>query len=544
MVAAHSVEVAEAGAEVLAVGGSAADAAVAMGWMACVREVAMTGVGGVGVLVHHDGSSGETREIAFYGRTPAGLRANAFSSHLLPAGRPSFFGWRAVADAANERGALAVGVPAYARGLDLLHTRHGRLAWRDLVAPAARLARDGYLPTEEDTALFAAHETTLRRFPGTAQTYLRDGIPVPEGPYHGSGRPLVQPELADTLDLVARDRSDGIHLGQVADSVSRCVAAGGGVLTSRDLSRSAATQGPGLRGRYRDLEVVTSSGLNGGVTLIHMLNLAERQDLRNVPVGCAQWYHRLAQVIDVAWRERYRLLGDDENLDESIALLADKAYAASPVGLGTDIRADADSAGVDPGGLDTTHLIAADRDGSVVTLTQTLGTAFGSFVLDPDTGVLLYNATAWMNPEPGTPNSVGPWKRQLGHAAPVVLTREGRLVAALGCPGGRRLVTALLQVVVAMVDGGMDVQSAIAVPRIHHEGGPPGSDPAAGSALEVDDRVDSSVAAELSRLGHHLVPRTETATQAFFGRPLGLEVTSDGYLGGADVMRGSLAIGL
>lgn len=563
MVVAHNVEAAEVGASVLQDGGTAFDAAIAASMTTAVRETAMNSIGGVGVLLAHSAATGRTTEINFYGRTPRGLAEDTFVPYLLErdAARAAF-GWRGVAESRNERGALSVGVPTYVAGLAELHARHATRPWRDLLQPAIELAEAGYVADEEDVNYFANHFTTLNGFAEFRRVFLGNGIPMPSGFYQGMGLPVVQSDLAATLRTIAEQGPEAFYSGPIAETLAAHVQRLGGFLSTQDLADYRPSTSEGMVGSYRGYEIVTTSGMTGGLTLLEMLNLAEQFDLGAMDRRDGEFWHVLAEIHRQAWTDRFCYVGDPEGVDVPTDALVDKAYAQSlmagfprheapersrpgdPWGhLG---RTDPASArATDPGGKDTTHLAVADAEGNVVTLTQTLGLAFGSCVVVPTTGVLLYDVTMWMNPEPGTPNSVGPWKNQLGHATPVMIKKDGVPVAALGAPGGRRVVSAMFQTVVNMIDFGMDVQTAIGEPRIHIEGADPSApEGPAVRTLLVDDRLDEGIIADLRRRGHDVQPVRETGTQAYLAKPLGIEFADGELIGGVDVFRRSTGIGV
>lgn len=562
MVVAHNVEGAEAGVAVLRAGGNAFDAAVATSFVTAVRETAMNGVGGCGVLLSHSGATGRTEEINFYGRTPAGLAEDVFVPYLYDQGG-SAFGWKGVEGARNERGFLSVGVPTYVAGLAELHARHGSMPWDELLRPAAALARTGFAADEEDTVWFASHLEHLAAYEEISRTFLSHGIPAPSGFYQGDLAPVVQADLARTIDALAADGPDALYRGPVGAAIAAHVQAEGGVLSTADLARYRPDSGDGLRSTYKGYEVVASSGMTGGLTLVQMLNLAEQVDLSRHDRWSGQCLHLIAEIMRQAWTDRFVYVGDPEGSTVPMDALTGKAYAA---GLLEDFphdlvpaatrpgdpwpysALDAPAPGApagDPGGRDTTHVAVADGEGNVVTLTQTLGLGFGSCVIAPGTGVNLYDVTMWMNPEPGTPNSVGPWKRQLGHATPVMLLKDGAPVVALGAPGGRRVVTAMFQCIVNIVDFGMDVQEAIAAPRLHCEGADP-SAPVGPARYEVlvDDRVPREGLDDLARRGHEIRAVTETTTGNITAKPLGIQFAGGELLGGVDIFRRSVGIGI
>jgi gamma-glutamyltranspeptidase/glutathione hydrolase len=566
MVVSHNHEAAEAGIAILAKGGNAFDAAIAMSFVTAVREVAMNGIGGVGVLLAHSADTGDTTEINFYGQTPEGLAEDTFVPYLAEPKSPgaqSSFRFRRVQDARNERGYLSVGVPTLVAGLAKLHELSGTLPWEDLIRPAVQLAEEGYAPDDEDTFFFATHLKHLKNFPEIHDIFLADGIPMPGDFYQGPSAPVRQADLAKTLFGIASDGVESFYHGPVAQTIVDHVRANGGVLSTNDFATVRPEVGGGLRGTYKGYEVITASGMTGGVTLMEMLNLAEALDLGSMERWSGHCLHLIAEVMRQAWTDRFLYVGDPSGATVPLDGLTDKRYARTLLdGFPTEHApargrpgdpwpfsslerpGDQRLAG-DPGGRDTTHLAAADGDGNVVTLTQTLGMAFGSCVVAPTTGVNLYDVTVWMNPVPGTPNSVGPAKKQAGHATPVILCKDGKPVVALGAPGGRRVVTAMFQTILNIVDFGMDVQEAIGAPRIHCEGADP-ADPAGPTEGDVlaDDRINAGTLGDLLGRGHRVRTVHETGNQAYLARPLGIQLSNGELFGGVDVFRRSLGIGL
>ena len=564
MAVAHNREGAEIGADVLARGGNAYDAMVAMSFATAVRETAMNSIGGCGVLLAHSAATGTVHEINFYGRTPAGLAEDVFVPYAeASADGGAAMGWDALRDAVNERGALSVGVPTYVAGLAALHESGATMPWSELLQPAIDLAREGFVADEEDVVYAANHLRHLEAGGEIARVLLADGIPMPSGFYQGRGRPVVQPDLARTIDAIARGGADAFYRGPIAEAMARSVQAAGGVLTTDDLARYRPESDPPLLARYRGYEVVASSGMTGVLTLIQMLNLAEQLDLGALPRWSGQCLHLIAEVMRQAWTDRFVYVGDPTGATVPVDALIDPAYAASLVAdfprdhvpdrtrpgnpwpfSALEAPSTSPWAG-DPGGHETTHCVTADADGNVVTLTQTLGLAYGSCVMPEGTGVSLYDVTMWMNPRPGTPNSVGPWKTQLGHATPVMLLKDGKPVAALGAPGGRRVVTSMFQTIVNMIDFGMDVQEAIGAPRLHLEGANP-SRPVGPSVrtLLIDDRVPTDTLDDLRARGHEVRPVYETGTTNFLAKPLGIAFDHGGLVGGVDVFHKSLGIGV
>lgn len=535
VVAAHNPEATMIGRRVMRDGGTAIDAAIAMSAATAVRETAMTGLGGVGVLLVHSAATERTSEVTFYGRTPEALAEDTFLPLLESEDGPrGTFGFRGVRDSLNERGFLSVGVPGYVAGIGALHEGWGSVPWGDLLAPAAALARSGFGVDEEDVYFLATVEEHLRRFPEVTRIFLGPDRLLPHDLTWRQG------DLASTIERIAAAGYREFYDGEVGQSIARHVEENGGALRRADLRKMSADVGDGLRGMYHGYEVVTSSGPNGGVTLLEMLNLAEQLGLRELKHNSAQYLHLVIEIMRRAWTDRMVHLSGE---GAAVGGLVSREYAESIASristhtVPTEVSAEDPWPYSDvprPAGLNqaprgeshqTTHVLAADRYGNVATITQTLGHCYGSGIVPPGTGVTLNDLVYWFNPEPGTLNSVGGWRRPLGHATPTILLQGSRPILALGAPGSRKIVTAIFQIIMNVVDHGMGIQEAIEAPRIHSEG----ADPARPEGLPMrtvtlDHRIERSLVEDLLSRGHHAVMGRDSSTRYLFARPLGVQL--------------------
>ncbi len=472
VVAAHPLA-ARAGLEILRAGGSAADAAVATALALAVVEPYSSGLGGGGVIVTFDAAAGRAAALDCRETAPLASRSELY----LRAGRPD--------TALSQDGALAVATPGLVRGLWELHDAAGRLPWASLVRPAADLARGGFAVD----SLFAARVAERApRFNAAARAVFLPGGAVP-----CPGAVLVQPDLAATLDAVAAGGAGAFYTGPVAEAIAGGVRAEGGVLTAADLAGYRAVWREPLRGTYRGLTLWTMPPpSSGGVLLIEMLNVLEGFDLSAAGYGSADAWHPMIEAMKFAFAERSRWLGDPDFFHVPVARLTGRAHADS---LRARIRPDAAIpwrlAGAPPARADsakagrghTTHLSVVDRDGNAVAATLTVNLTFGSGLVAPGTGVVLNDEIDDFALAPGVPNAFGlvggeanaiaPRKRPLSSMTPTIALKDGRVFLVLGSPGGSRIITAVLQVLVNVVDFGMDIEQAVRVPRIHHQWLPP-----------------------------------------------------------------------
>ena len=543
LVVAEHPQGAEVGAGVLARGGNAVDAAVATAFAMTVVEPFMSTIGGSGTMIVHVARRGETHVVDFNVCAP--LAGHESMYRLVGGVAQALFAWPRVADDANVHGYRSVAVPGSVAGLSLALERFGSMELRDVLAPAIELAAGGFVHDWYLALTTAKFVEELSAFPASAATYLRNGRSVYRPPsLDGPGDVATYPDLAESLRLIARDGPDAFYRGALGQAIVDHVRAHGGLLTQEDLITYRAHVVPALRGRYRDLELAFSPGATGGITALEMLNILEQFPAAQVGAGSVAGLHRRAQASARAFADRFAHLGDPAHVKAPWERLASKVYARQ---IASELRRR--SAGAGQGSLPTatrrrgrraeseectTHICVVDGQRNMVALTHTATSTFGSRVVVPGTGILLGNGMIWFDPEPGKPNSVGPGKRALVNVVPVLAFRREAPYFALGAPGGRRIISAIPQVVANLADGRRSFQAAIEAPRLHVE----------GEELMVDDRVGERVVEGLERLGHRVTPRTETYATSNFAKPVGIRVTKQGLEAGLDQFRPASAAGL
>jgi gamma-glutamyltranspeptidase/glutathione hydrolase len=435
---------------------------------------------------------------------------------------------------------LAVGVPGTVAGLALAHEKYGsgKLSLADLIAPAIRLASQGF-PVEDDTAdsLPRAKER-LARWPSSASLFLNGGEPLHEGDR------LLQFDLADTLRAVAQDGPHAFYRGSIAGEIADAVVKAGGIMTKDDLANYRALERPVVRGTYRGYDIVSMPPpSSGGVALIEMLNILEGYDLAKLGRG-EQSLHDLIEAMKRAYADRAVFMGDPDAVKMPIAGLLSKKYAAAlRAGIGDKATPAADiHAGkpTDFEGKNTTHFSVIDRDGNAVSNTYTLNFSYGLGLVADGTGVLLNNELDDFTSKPGTANAYGllgfnanlpaPNKRPLSSMTPTIVLKDGKPFLITGSPGGSRIITTVLQVISNVIDFHMTVDKAVSAPRLHNQWQPEGTFAEPAFAPDVLDA--------LQRRGHKIVP-TEPHTSAN-----SILVTPNGYVGAADTRtRGALAAG-
>jgi gamma-glutamyltranspeptidase/glutathione hydrolase len=544
----------EAGAEMLRRGGNAVDAAVAAGYAIGVVEPFNSGLGGIAVLVHHESRSGRTTVVDGTGALPAAIRPDQFELVGEPTAE-SVYGWPEVADGANDTGWLTPAVPGMPACLGEAHERFGVLPRRDVLAPAIAFAEHGF-PVDWYVCLgLAVNQARLQRFAESRRVFLKEDGSVWRAPMLGvEGDVFRQADLGRTLRLIAEHGPDVVYRGEIAEAIATDVAANGGLLAYEDLVgyRARVSEG-GIVGEYRGHQVVGGPENTGFPTVLQALLLLEGYDLAAFGAGSVEEIHVLAEVQRLAFADRFLHLGDGDQVPVPLEGLLSRAYADERRELIDRGRATPDAAAGDPwahesafgraadranGGGEglTTHLTVVDRDRNMVSLLSTLGLHFGSAVVPRGTGIALNNGTMWFDPVPGSRNSIAPGRRIMTAGAPTIVLRDGAPLLAVGAPGGRRVISAVLQSIVNVVDHGMSAQDAVTMPRVHCE----------GRLTTADVRLGAERLDALRTLGHELDVREETFSTTYFGRPnmVMVDPATHDLVGGVNQYKPAYAIGL
>jgi gamma-glutamyltranspeptidase/glutathione hydrolase len=449
LVAAQHVGAAEVGADVLAAGGNAVDAALAAALALGVLEPWMSGLGGGGLMMIAT-AAGAVDAVDFGMVAPARLDPAAYP--LVEGRDDELFGWPAVLERRNLFGPLSIAVPGQAAGLALAHRHHASIPWAELCAPAIALARRGLPVSWHTTLRIAASARDLLRFDAARAAYLPDGAP-PAPRLDGEPAYLPLGRLAETLERLAEAGPEDLVTGGLARLLVSDIRAAGGVLEVDDLGRYQARRGTPLLAEHAGASFAVPGGLTAGPTFAQALSLIRGRVPGGAPGPAA--YSAWAEALLAAYRERLAIMGDGDDRQDPAC---------------------------------TTHLCVVDRAGAVVSLTQTLLSPFGSRVLSPSTGILLNNGVMWFDPRPGRPNSMTPGKRPLSNMCPVIAIRDEAPWLALGASGGRRIVAAVLQLGSMLADCGLELGSALHLPRIDVSG---------GSEVIADRRLAPDVLAEL-----------------------------------------------
>ena len=493
VVAAQHRRAAEVGAAVLDAGGDAVDAAIATSFAIGVVEPWMSGPAAGGTMVLWRAKEGKARVIDFGCKSPREL--NPADYPLSGAGKSSdLFPWPSVVEDRNVMGATAVAVPGVVAGMDLAHKHFGRMPWKDLVIPAAKLADAGLLVDWYTTLVTAANARVLSKDPDTAKMFLDDG----HWPIAGEWTSLVEKHLnqkafAQTLLQIAEGGADAFYKGDIAEQLARDVRAKGGCLSVQDLHDYQASIIEPLTINYRGGRVYATPGLTGGPTFGKALEILARELSPSKGKPDAATYAGFARALDAAFKLRFENMGDHE----------------SPKAPGS-----------------TTHFSVVDREGNMCAVTQTLLSIFGSRVVSPSTGMLLNNGIMWFDPEPGKPNSLGPNKRCLANYSPVIGEDAAGRRFAIGASGGRKILGAVMQLSSFMIDHGLDLEEAFHTPRIDVSG---------SGKITADQTLSADIIAALEKE----MPVTQTRRNTYpysFACPAGVMRDGEMNMGCTEIM--------
>jgi gamma-glutamyltranspeptidase/glutathione hydrolase len=472
MVASQHELASRIGADVMRRGGNAVDASVAVALALAVvyPEAGNLGGGGFMLIRFKDGS---TTAIDYREMAPAAATRDIFvndKGEIIKGEGSSTIGYR------------AAGVPGTPAGLEMAFNKYGskKIAWAELVEPARRLAQDGYVLSNRLANLFKAYKDTLEKYPDSKRIFLNNGN------FYEEGDVLKQPELAKTLERIKKSGAQGFYTGETARLIAEDMGANNGLITLEDLKNYQAKERVPLRGTYRGHEIISMPApSSGGIVLLQALNVLENYDVRSMQHNSSKKYHLLAETLRRSFADRAEFMADPDFAIVPAAELIAKSYAAkrgatidlTKATKSTDIRA-GEIAGKES--MDTTHFTVVDQDGTIVSNTYTINDLYGSRVTAKGTGVLLNDEMDDFAARPGKPNMFGliqgernavqPLKRPLSSMTPtIVLRKDGTPWFAVGARGGPRIITAVLQTVINMIDHDMNIQQAINAPRIHHQ---------------------------------------------------------------------------
>jgi gamma-glutamyltranspeptidase/glutathione hydrolase len=492
MVVAEESLATDVGVSVLKSGGNAIDAAVAVGFALAVTHPFAGNLGGGGFMLIRF-ADGRSTFIDFRERAPEKATRGMYLDGNGQPTQDSVDGWR------------SAGVPGTVRGFELAISKYGRKKWAELIAPAIGLASKGF-PVSYSLAESLRGARNLTADPESKRIFLKNGG------FYETGEVLAQPELAATLERIAKYGTHDFYEGEIARKLAGEMAKHGGLITLSDLKNYAAVERAPLTGRYRNYTLLTAPPpSSGGIGLVQMLGMLEGSGYEKSGAGSAAAIHYTAEVMRRFYADRSRYLGDPDFVKVPVKGLLDPAYMRQRrASIDPDHATPSDRlnpgrpAGVE--GSETTHYSIVDAEGNAVAVTYTLNNGYGSGVTAPGLGFLLNDEMDDFTVKPGVPNLFGlvqgeanaiqPRKRPLSAMTPTIVLRDGKLFLVFGAPGGPRIITAVLQVFLNVADFGMNIQDAVDAPRFHHQWKP--------DRLYLEPAISPDTVALLRRRGHQV----------------------------------------
>ena len=501
-----------AGAEMLAAGGNAVDAAIATLFTLTVVEPMMVGIIGGG-MAHIRLADGSHRFIDGQSTVPAAVRDTTYTSK--PGSAHDVFD---TVGNENLTGPKAVATPGSLKAWCETLRRFGTMSLADVLQPAIKHAARGYAATPYLHECISESAAEMRKDKPISAIYLPDGAPLKVG------ERVVQAEYAETLRYIADHGETALYEGPLGDILADYMEKTGGFIRRNDLTSYKTVERQPIRADYRGWTIFgPPPPAASGVHIAQMLNILEGYDIGGLGFGTSETIHYLAEVLKIAFADRAAASGDPDYVGVPVEKLTSKAYAEERRRAIDPSRAQAWSAGVSPlEGAHTTHMTAADSFGNVVATTQTINNLFGAKIMIPGLGAIANNYMNLFDPRPGHALSLAPGKRVTTSMSPMMAVRDGKLRYALGLPGGKRIFPSAMQALVNLIDHGMSLQEAVEAPRVWTE----------GNALEVEQTVPESVRKKLAALGHQVQP---VATVA--GGMNGIAFHDDGTMTGAACWR-------
>ncbi len=530
MVVAQEKLAARIGADILRQGGNAVDAAVATGFALAVTYPRAGNIGGGGFMVIHLAERNEDVTIDYRETAPAATKSDIF---LGSDGKPDI--------AKSRDSALGIGVPGTVAGLAIALDKYGsgKFSLADVVKPGLALAADGTEISDDIADTLPYFRKRIERWPSSTKVFSRaDGTPLREGDV------LIQRDLAATLTAIVEQGPRGFYEGPVAEKLVKAIADAGGIMTTDDLKSYQPVIRPPVRGNYRGYDIVSMPlPSSGGTVLLETLNILEGFPMADMKQGSAASLHLIIEAMKRAYADRARYLGDPAFVKAPMAALIAKDYAARQrAGIDPDRATPADALAATPPreGSNTTHYSVVDSSGNAVSNTYTLNFPYGVGLVADGTGVLLNNELDDFTAAPGASNAFGlvgfeanlpgPGKRPLSSMSPTIVLKDGKPVLVTGTPGGSRIISAVVQIVVDVLDYRMDVAAAVAAPRVHHQWMP--------DEVRVERGFPEETLAALKAKGHAVIePLGQTSANS-------IAITPNGLLGAPDPRtRGSEAAG-
>ena len=527
MVASAHPLASQVGIDILKAGGNAIDAAVAVGFALGVLEPNASGIGGGGFMLIWLAESGKIVFIDSRGKAPASATADMFELDEQGKVKPDARGFNPVVV-----GGKSIAVPGEVAGLLIALEKFGTMSRKQVIQPAIYHAEQGVLVSDVLAGMIASHYDVLVTFPASEKIYLTDGFPKE------AGEKIANTDLARSLRAIADQGRNAFYRGPVAHSIVDAVQADGGIMTLEDLAGYEVSFRTPVTGSYRGYGIISAPPpSSGGTHVIELLNIMENFELREMGLNSAESIHAWAEAMKLMYADRAKYMADNDYVEVPVKGLISKQYALDQFGrIDMSTAVTLQTAG-DPWPTEsgsTTHFSVADADGNMVAYTKTINHFFASGITVPGTGILLNDQMDDFDKRPGQANSITGGKKPLSSMSPTLLLEDGKPFAAIGSPGGKRIISTMAFLISNLVDYDMGIQPAILAPRFcNYEEG----------ALKIEARIPLDVQNALMQKGHELEIKKDF--DLYFGGAQGVVIDHESgqMYGGADPRRDGKAIG-
>ena len=509
----------KAGLEILKSGGNAVDAAVAAAFVLSVVEPYASGLGGGGFIT-----------IKNVGQDPIVIDYREAASACV--NDETYYGEGVDYKLVSRLGGSAVAIPGVAAGLNKALKSYGSMKLAELLKPAINIANNGYEVSQTMADLILEDYGVISANEETANLYLNSGMP------RQTGEVLQNKDLAVTLEYLGKEGLDKFYNGELSDKIVSGITDAGGCLSSDDLKNYKAIEKKPIIGSYKGYEIISTPPPSGGGThLVELLNILENFDLQSMGLNSAEYINTFAQAILIVQSDKAHFMADPDFYDVPIEQLTDKTYAANAAkqichdSIMEEWKSELLNS-TESGS--TTSLSVIDKDGNMVTITQSICLFFGSGVTVPGTGILLNNHMSDFDDEPGKLNSIEPGKRPVSSIAPTIILKDGQPFLTIGTPSGSRIIGTLAQIIVNIIDFNMSLQDAINEPRFH----------VTKEKLQIESRVAEDDLTKLKEIGYDI--QTHPGLDKYFGGAQGVMYDSQNntLTGAADPRRGGAVEGL
>jgi len=520
MVASAHPIASSAGIDILKQGGNAVDAAIATAFALSIAEPNASGIGGGGFIIIKMADQNESIMIDYREMAPAKATAESYYETEIS--------FKKLTQATNP---TSIGVPGLVAAAELALKQYGTMSFDQVLAPSIKLCREGIPVSEKLHGMISDNYEKILQYPAATVIYLSESFPLEPGSM------LKNIDLSNTFDKIVDHGAKVFYEGEIASAIVKAIKDYGGIIELSDMKAYAAKLRKPVIGSYRNFQIISAAPpTSGGTHLIELLNIMEQFDVKKLGHNSAQFIHVFSEAMKMIYADKAVNMADPDFFSIPVDSLTNKNYAQKLRNRIEPTKARFDYSPPNlaiPESGSTSHLSVVDDQGNIVALTQSINSFFGSGLVAAGTGILLNNHLSDFDDQPGRPNSIAPHKRPTSSIAPTIILKDGKPFMTLGSPGATRIISALAQVIMNVIDFGMSMDEAIEAPRVH----------CLNKVLHLEGRISQDTRAKLEKMGHTI--KVHPDFDNYFGGAQAILIDPEtGILyGGADSRRDGVAIG-